>query len=402
MTRVSGTVDVRTAVIVAGLSLLSTAAAAYEIAPAGVLPLVRADLAVGPTAAGWLLSVIYATAVVTSVPLGVVLDRVPIRRALLAATAGLLVAGLWGWAAGTGGSYRSLLASRALGGLSYLVFWNAGADIVRTVVGPDRRATAVGLFTASAPVGFALGQFGSPLLARLGGWPIVFPAFSALSVVGITLFLAATAGGEPSLDSDGPGPTWAQFRRVLASRAVWHLSGVACFAFALYLFLNSWVPSYLTTELAVPLSFAGPLTALVPAVGVLARAASGAVSDGVFDGRRRPVIVASFAGTVPAVGGFPWATRLAVVLVLLVVSGFAIQLAIGLVFTMIAEVVREEVTATAVSVATTGGMLGAFASPIVAGELIATVGYRATFLVAFAVASGGLLLARLAPESANY
>jgi predicted MFS family arabinose efflux permease len=66
--------------LVAGLFLLSTAAAAYEIAPASVLPVVRGALDIGPTAAGWLVSVMYATAVLASVPVGFLLDRVSVRR----------------------------------------------------------------------------------------------------------------------------------------------------------------------------------------------------------------------------------------------------------------------------------------------------------------------------------
>lgn len=54
--------------LVVGLFLLSTAAAAYEIAPASVLPLIRASLDIDATAASWLVSVMYATAVIASVP----------------------------------------------------------------------------------------------------------------------------------------------------------------------------------------------------------------------------------------------------------------------------------------------------------------------------------------------
>lgn len=99
---------------------------------------------------------------VLSVPVGVVLDRVDVRRAVTAAAVGLLIAGVWGWLAATAGAYWWLVASRVLGGFASVVFWNAGADLVGRAVDPGVRATAVSVFTASAPAGFVLGQFGRP------------------------------------------------------------------------------------------------------------------------------------------------------------------------------------------------------------------------------------------------
>lgn len=60
--------------LIIGFFLLSTAAAAYEIAPASVLPLVRTSLNIDATAASWLVIIMYATAVIASVPLGILLD----------------------------------------------------------------------------------------------------------------------------------------------------------------------------------------------------------------------------------------------------------------------------------------------------------------------------------------
>ena len=120
---------------VAGLFVLSAAAGAYEIAPASVIPLVRESLSVGPAAAGSLVSVMYATSVVASVPVGMALERVPMRRAVTAAGVALLVAGAWGWAAASSGAFLSLLVSRMLGGLAYVLVWNAGASVARATRG---------------------------------------------------------------------------------------------------------------------------------------------------------------------------------------------------------------------------------------------------------------------------
>ncbi|USZ69986.1 MFS transporter (plasmid) [Halorussus salilacus] len=386
----------RTVGLVAGLFVLSTAAGAYEIAPASVLPLVRESLGVGATAAGWLVSVMYLTAVVASVPVGAALDRVSVRRAVAAAALALLVAGGWGWAAAVAGAYWWLFASRILGGFAYVVFWNAGANLVGQAVDAEVRATAVGVFTASAPVGFALGQFGSPLVAEALGWEAALPTFAALAVVGVAVFLLATRGRSLAVEADAPSRE--EFAALFRNRAAWTLCILSFLGFSLYLFLNSWLPSYLTDSLGVSLAAGGLLTALFPAVGVVSRTGGGVLSDRLFGGKRRPVALLSFAAAAPAVAGFVAVSSVAPVVALVVVSGFAVQLALGLFYTYVVEVVSPAVRTTAVSMLTSVGLLGAFLAPIVGGEIIARAGYRPAFLLATGVAVLGAVLSWYAPE----
>ncbi|WP_132058857.1 MFS transporter [Halorussus amylolyticus] len=386
----------RTVGLVAGLFVLSTAAGAYEIAPASVLPLVRESLDVGPTAAGWLVSVMYATAVTASVPVGIALDRYSVRRAIGIAAVALLVAGAWGWFAAVAGAYWWLVASRVLGGFSYVVFWNAGANLVGQAVDADVRATAVGVFTASAPLGFAVGQFGSPLIADPFGWEAVLPAYAAIAVVGVGIFLVSTRGGAFAIETANPDRE--QIAALFTNAGAWTLYGLCFLAFSLYLFLNSWLPSYLTEEIGVSLAIGGLLTALFPAVGVVARTSGGLVSDKLFDGQRRPVAILSFVLALPAVVGFVAVTRVGFIVALVVVAGFGVQLAIGLLYSYVVEVVSAAVRTTALSMLTSVGMTGAFLAPIVGGEIIARAGYNTAFLVAGAVALAGVALAWRAPE----
>ncbi|WP_435181997.1 MFS transporter [Halorussus sp. AFM4] len=386
----------RTVGLVAGLFTLSTAAGAYEIAPASVLPLVRESLGVGPTLAGWLVSVMYLTAVVASVPVGVALDRVRVRRAVAVAAVALLAAGAWGWAAAAAGAYWWLFASRILGGFAYVVVWNAGANLVGQAVDRELRATAVGVFTASAPVGFALGQFGSPLLADRFGWPAALPVFAAIAVVGVGVFLASTRGRRLAVAADTPDR--GQVATLFANRGAWTLYALCFLAFSLYLFLNSWLPSYLTGRLGVSLAAGGLLTAVFPAVGALSRTGGGLVSDRLFGGRRRPVVLLAFVVTVPAVTGFTVVSGVAGAVALLVVAGFAVQITIGLLYTYVPEVVAPAVRTTAISMLTSVGLFGAFAAPIAAGAVIDRAGYRPAFLLAGAVAAVGAALAWYAPD----
>ncbi|PSP78212.1 MFS transporter [Halobacteriales archaeon QS_1_68_20] len=385
-------------VAIAGLFLLSTAAAAYEIAPASVAPTIMGDLGIGQARAGWLVSVMYAVAVATSIPVGAALDRTDLLRAVAAAAVALLVAGVWGWVAATRGDYLGLVVSRMLGGLAYVTVWNAGANLAGRAVPPRHQATAVGVFTASAPAGFALGQLGGPLIAGAAGWPAILPAFGVLAVAGIALFWWAVGGRAAGAGEVEP-PTRAEFRRVFATRPVWVICGMGFAAFSLYLFLNSWLPAFFEARLGLSLAATGLVVAVFPAVGVVARTGGGVLSDRLFDGRRRPVALASFALSVPVVVALAFVGTVVPALALLVVAGATIQLGIGLLYAYVREVVDPSVRGTAVSLLTSVGLLGALVAPVGAGWLIELTGtYELAFFAAGVVGVGGGALALVAPE----
>lgn len=382
--------------VVAGLAVVSAALAAYEIAPASVTPLLRSSLDANATEAGLVVSVMFGVAVLASLPVGAVLDRTNSRFGIAAAVAIALFVGVWGWLAAERGDYLGVLASRAVGGVAYVVVWNAGIDIVSRTVGGAHRATAVGVFTASGPVGFALGQSTSPTIAAWFGWPVIFVAFNALALVGLAVFWLPSRGLGRVTGSTAP--SLAEFAAVLRKRSVWLVAGLGFLAYALYLFVNSWAPSYLTDEFGLTLGVSGILVAVFPAIGVLSRVTGGLLSDRVFGGRRQPVLLASFVVAAPFLFAFATLRVVSALVVALVVAGFAIQLTLGLSFAYVRELVEERVAATAVAFQTTVGLSGAFLSPIAGGALVESVGYEATFLLASALALVGIGVATVLPE----
>ncbi|WP_049972648.1 MFS transporter [Haladaptatus cibarius] len=383
--------------LVAGASLISTGLAAYEIVPASVTPLIRDSLNIGPTIAGFLVGIMFGTAVIASLPVGAILDRTNTRKAMAFAVIILFIAGVWGWMAGRSGDYRAVIASRAVGGVAYVVVWNAGIDIVSRSVEESRRATAVGVFTASGPIGFALGQGAGPLIAAWFGWPAIFLAFNGIALVGLVLFWPTSRGlGH----SSGDAPSLAEFGDVLRNKNVWLVGGLGFIGYSLYLFVNSWGSSYLTEEVGLSLALSGLLVAVFPAVGILARMSSGALSDRLFGGQRQPIVLGSFFITAPLVVGFTHLQSLAVLVAMLLIAGFAIQLTLGLSFTYVRELVNPRVAATAVAFQTSVGLAGAFIAPIAGGAVVDIAGFDTAFLVAGGLAALGVALAWCAPEPA--
>lgn len=382
--------------LVAGASLVSVGMGAYEISPASVTPLITADLGVDEATAGLLVGIMFGTAVLASLPVGAVLDRTDSRRAVALAVFALAVAGTWGWQAARTGSLASLLASRVLGGVAYVVVWNAAIDIVGEAAPAGRRATAVGVFTASGPVGFALGQAGGPVVAEQFGWPAIFVAYVVVAAAGLALFWPTSRGLGRVVEGGPPGR--AAVGDVLRNRGVWLVGAMGFIGYAVYLFVNSWAPSYLTDQVGLTLGVSGLLTALFPAVGVASRASSGLLSDRLFGGRRRPLVLASFLVAGPLVAVVAVSREVAVLVAALLAAGFAVQLTLGLSFAYVGELVDRQVVATAVAFQTAVGLAGAFIAPIAGGATIAAVGYRAAFLATAGLAVLGVVVAWAAPE----
>ncbi|MDX1744502.1 MAG: MFS transporter, partial [Halobacteriales archaeon] len=350
--------------MVVGLSLVTIAAAAYEIAPASVTPVLMERLSVGPTGAGWIVSIMLGVAVVASIPVGIGLDRTDPRVVTAGGAVLLVLSGLWGWQAAADGAYRWLLVSRVFGAIGYTVVWNASAHLIGLGFDLDARATAIGVFTASGTAGFALGQVAGPPIVAVFGPAAIFGAFGIIAVIGLGVFWPTSVGVMDGLDDDATrAPDLAAFRRVLTSRTVWHVCAMGFMGYSLFLFINSWMPTYLTERLGVSLAGGGLIVGGFAAIGILARTGGGVLSDRVFERRRRPVAIISFLVATPLVVGLALVDVVAVVIVLLIAAGFFVQLGIALFYTMVREVVDPAVAATAVSVMTSISLFGGFSAP---------------------------------------
>ena len=385
--------------MLAGLWLVGAGAGAYEIVPASVAPLIRESMGVGPTAASGLVSVMFAVAVVGSIPIGIGVDRVDTRRAMVAAVGLLVAAGAWGVVAAGAGDYWSLMVSRAFGAVAFVAVWNAGAAAVGRSFPADVRATAIAAFTTSGPAGFGVGQLTGPLVAAAVGWEWVFAVYALLALLGIAVYLPVSAGVSLKPDDEAT-PGRAEFARVLADRRVWHVSLLAFLAYALYLFVNSWMPTYLTDGLGVSLAASGALTGVFALVGVLSRVSGGALSDRLFGTRRRPVVLISFVAATPLVAALGAIELVPALVVALLGAGFFIQFTLGLSLAYARELVEEGVATTAIAVATAVSLAGAFVSPIAAAAIFERTGsYAPTFYYAVALALVGVALSWTAPEA---
>lgn len=386
-------------VLLAGAWLLSLVTQGFIIIPASIVDQITAATGVDDATAVWLVSATPGAWAASNFMVGTVIDRWGDVRVTAAGTALFVATAVWCFLAARRGDFASLLAARIVAGVAIGAIWTAGANLVGRAFPAATSGTAIGVFTASAPAGFAVTQVSTPPLSAAAGWPAPFALYAALSVFGFAAFRYGVGRTDPA-PPDHDTSVGADFSAVLRNRAVVLGSVMAFAAYSLYLFLNSWLPSYLSATFPITASTSGLIAALFPVMGVLSRSGGGVLSDRLFGGNRLGVLRLSFLLASPVVALMVVTSRLAVVVALLIVAGFTIQLSFGVVYAYVREAVTEDISGTALSVLGTAGIAGAFTAPLVAGALIDASGaYTTAFGYAVALGVVGLALTAVAPDS---
>jgi predicted MFS family arabinose efflux permease len=157
-------------------------------------PLLQKDLGIDLVAAGWLTGIFAILGCVGGIPAGSLVGRVGDRGILIA---GLGLAALGGVLGAAAPGYESLLLSRVLEGLGFLLVAVAGPAILSRVVRSEQHDFALALWSCFVPAGLALvmlfgplfgdwralwwGSAGLACLAVLSGWMVIPPARTQVS-----------------------------------------------------------------------------------------------------------------------------------------------------------------------------------------------------------------------------
>jgi len=368
--------------VLAGCFLLATGFNAYLFAPSSIMPPFVDAFGIDKPAAGLAISVVFLGWAVVQVPSGLLLDRVDNRVLVWVGVGVFLVAAVAGLFAP---NYPVFLATRFLAGTTAAFLWTANANIVGQSFPPARRAVGTSLFVTSAPAGVTLAQAAGPPLEALVGWRGVLAVYAALALLGLPPFLRALdtpVRNESALSLSA-------FTTALADRRVLAISISSFCAYSLFVFFNSWMPTYATEALQVDIGTAGTLAALLPAMGLLARPGGGWLSDRI-GRRRRPVIVAAFALVVPALVVASLATSALGMAVAFLLAGFGSQLGTGVFYVFVEEVSPDETGGTSLSVLMTLSIAGSLVAPVTAGWLVDVVSWPAAFVFGGLLAVGGI------------
>jgi len=279
---------------------------------------------------------------------------------------------------------------------------------LRDVTPRHRLGTAVGLFSASSPVGFAVGPIMGGLMLdglHLEIWTLY--ALDAVLSIAVALMLAVGSREvRPSVVPTGSvlSLAWGAIRGALTDRAVLWIFAVFGLALLARQMVNPFLP-VLVAEVNGPAGVAaaiGLVVGVAALVGALFSPLAGALGDRV--GFRR-VLAASLLGGAAAAIGLTLARGLpALALASVAVAAFGAAVT-SMVYTLLAVEVAPERRSATLNLA----LLPLYAAGIIGpaiGAVVVGVGLDLVFLVAAALLASAavfvLLRMRLAPAPAHH
>lgn len=167
------------------IGLLTLAGAIFvsvtsEFLPTGLLPEMAADLNVGLSTAGYLVSIFAGTVVVATTPLAA-LTRKYSRKGLVVVV--LLIIALANVLAALAPSYEILVGARVLGGLAHGLFWAVVAAYSAHLVPKHQLGRAVAITAGGGSAAFVLGVPVGTALGHALGWRTAFIIIAVVVVV---------------------------------------------------------------------------------------------------------------------------------------------------------------------------------------------------------------------------
>ena len=358
------------------LALIMTAQTMACVGPLGIpsiAPLIREDLGLSVAQAGSFISAYYIGSSLMSLPAGWMADHWGVRPSMVGGQA-LIAIGLVAVAGSH--AFTPLVALMIIAGAGYGIL-NPTTTKAGIAWFPWRqRGTVTGLKQVGLPLGGALGAWLLPPLALGIGWrSAVALAASAIALLaGITWLLY----GEPPEQAPGAGsPPPVALRRVLASRDLWLVS-VATFTFAgMQTVWMGFLVLYLAEVVRMPLIAASRFLVMAQVTGALGRVAFGVLSDRVFGGRRRIVLVIAGLGSAAcslAMAGTGPGTSWWLLAALALAFGFVGIGWNGVQHTLLAEIVGTRAAGTAVGLGLAIASFGVTLCPPIFGLAVERLG----------------------------
>lgn len=278
---------------------------AYHFQAVGsVGPMILDDLGIGYAELGTLVGLFDAPGIVVALAGGYLGQRYGDKRLVLIGL-GLMVAG--GIAGGASEDFEASAVARVIAGAGSVLLGILVAKMVADWFAGRELALAMAVVLASWPIGIGAALATQGALAEALGWPAVFYAAAAASLLGLVLVLAFYRPPPDARAAAGAGVAVDATRIAISAREV-ALVSIAALVWVLFnaglLVLVSFGPTLLESR-GFAVAEAGRLVSLSTWAYAAATLAGGAVAEW----SRRPdlLMAASFAGMAVALALVPYA-----------------------------------------------------------------------------------------------
>jgi MFS family permease len=348
---------------------------AYAWGP--LAPFLQESLNLTHAQIGLITSALYIVAAVAGTPAGFMADRFGTRLGLLACLGvmgtGIATIGLFN-------SYLPLILLAAFAGIGYGIFTPVAAKSLALWFEPRLRATAMGIRHSGVTIGGAIGGILIPFLAISYGWRMSLVIVGAIMFIPlfVSLLLYREHPKEALAFSSSGSKGKSGFKEIFSypSLVLLFITGMfLCFGQGI---VGAFFVLYLKEKVLLPVVLAGACFMTMMIAGAVSRIGWGVISDRLFKGRRKEVlIIIAVLGVLGSLGsaflyeGVPqWVPFLIAVALGMTYLGFQ-----GVMVAFITEISGPTMAGRATGVGTTIVWIGMTLGPIIFGLIADSIGY---------------------------
>ncbi len=352
-----------------------------------VLPTIQSELSISLLQASFLVAMFQLAGALVGVFAGALADRFGPRRQMQLGLIIIAVGSLLGIAASDS---STLLASRAIESLGFILTVLPGPSLLRRSVAPDQTNRWLGIWAAYMPTGAALGLVAAPWFVALASWRMVWGWHTALCLCSAALLFTVLADTSQSKNRDN------RFLQLLGetirSAGPWMIAASFGAYAGQYLSIIAFLPTIYARSRCATIT-AGLMTALVAWINVFGNIGAGQL---VHRGAN-PSTLIGIAAVCLIVGAWlvygsslPFWGRYVIVLIVSAVMG----LIPGSLFVLAARhAPRPEAVSTTIGLMQQGSALGQLALPVIVGwAATQSDGWHNTWMATGAFAAINLLL----------
>jgi sugar phosphate permease len=376
-----------------------------------MIPLLKADLGISNTQAGWLMALFFISYTIFQLPAGFLGDRFGPRKTL---TWGAIISITGNLIFSQATSFGLLSLGQLANGLGQSMGWTSSLKLIVSWFPRSRRATAIGLFATCVTGGSSVGIRLSGLLGDHLGWRSSFIIPPVLMAMVMLLFWLMVKDnprekGLPDFDDEIylerqiENDPRSRLSLVLTNRILWSVALVYfCFVYVQFGCLV-WIPTFLKEGYAISVDRASTISALVLLPGVFASPLAGYLSDHYFGGRRKPLILMGMF--ILALANFLLSREVSITLAagLLAIVGLMIIMPDVLLAAYPSDILSRKLSATGMGFLTTFTSIAGIITTPLSGKIIDLFdSYTAVFFSFAVVALAGALLTLCIQENNVY
>ncbi len=357
-------------------------------------PFYQDDLQLSRAEIGLFFSAFYMGMAGLSYAAGWLADRLGVRGTVLS---GHLILGLWTIAASSAPSFGWAFGSFFLAGLGYSFLNPASTKGVMAWFYRDERATAMGIKQTGVPAGGVVAAVLGPSLVLFAGWRGALAGLGVINLLFGFFFWALwrEPAGETS-SPDSPDLSSQEVRVALQVKSLFSVSFGTALLLVGQMILLTYVPLFLKETMGISAYWASQALALTQTGGMIGRIGWGVISDRLFQGMRKIVLVLIGVLSVMltlSLGLLPPAAPLFVLLPLIFLAGLCMVGYQGVSYALIGEIAGKAQTGAALGIVITINSLGAIFGTPFFGYLVDITG---SYSIAWQLLAGAILVGILA------